>query len=165
MLSYIWIRHQFQMNFERYYPSITGVLSSTSDLTIFAQRYLVLIGLQIPLEHLFFLNNSWISGAVITIIFNLILIPYMGMMGAATATVLSYLTMALMIYYYSVKAYKVPYKLVQGFGVVGVTAAVVFIKPFLSNQFFSDIVLSAILFAGAIIVVTLINFGPRLLKR
>jgi len=106
-----------------------------------------------------------LTGAVITIIFNLILIPYMGMMGAATATVLSYLTMALMIYYYSVKAYKVPYKLVQGFGVVGVTAAVVFIKPFLSNQFFSDIVLSAILFAGAIIVVTLINFGPRLLKR
>ena len=54
-------------------PSITGVLSSSSVLTILAQRYVVLLGRQTPFEHLFFLNISCISGAVSTIILNNIL--------------------------------------------------------------------------------------------
>ncbi len=56
---------------------------------------------------------AWITlfGALITIIFNLVLIPFYGMMGAAFATLLSFASMAVMLLWRVQKIYPVPYSL------------------------------------------------------
>ncbi|MGK9477443.1 lipopolysaccharide biosynthesis protein [Melioribacter sp. OK-6-Me] len=50
------------------------------------------------------------SGALVNIASNYILIPYMGIMGAALATLLSYITMALTLFYFSQKVYHIKYE-------------------------------------------------------
>lgn len=106
-----------------------------------------------------------LTGAVVTIIVNLILIPMYGMIGSALATLLSYLVMAMMIYRYSVSSFNVPYKLRQGFAVVGVTALAVFGKSFLSDRFFSDITTSVILFISALFLISVLSFGDQLIVK
>ncbi len=98
-------------------------------------------------------------GATVTIVSNLILIPVYGMMGSAMATLASYLVMAMLIYRYSVQSFDVPYKLWQGFAVVGVTAFSIFGKSFLSDRFFSDITASIIAFVTAFVLVSILSFG------
>lgn len=98
-------------------------------------------------------------GALVTITMNLILIPIYGMMGSATATLISYLVMAILIYSYSTRSFNVPYKLWQGFAVVGVTGITIFVKPFLNDLNFSDIAGSVVLFSLGIIVISIISFG------
>lgn len=68
-------------------------------------------------------------GAAITIVANLLLIPYWGMMGAAGATLLSYASMALMLYYQSVKTYPVNYQLVRAFLMMGIAVACLLAMP------------------------------------
>lgn len=67
-----------------------------------------------------------LMGAFITIIFNLALIPYFGMIGSATATLLSYGAMALTLGVYSKKVMHVPYRLPESFGLMVIFAALVF---------------------------------------
>lgn len=50
-----------------------------------------------------------ISGAVITIVFNVLLIPHLGYMGAAWTTLVCYLSMALINYFTGRKHYRIPY--------------------------------------------------------
>lgn len=62
-------------------------------------------------------------GAVITIVANIIMIPYFGMMGAAFATLLSYSSMAFLLYRHVRSVYPVPYpmgkvSLMMGWAVV-----------------------------------------------
>lgn len=102
-------------------------------------------------------------GAGVTIVSNIILIPIYGMMGSAMATLLSYLIMAMLIYQYSVKSFNVPYKLWQGFAVVGVTALAIFGKSFLSDRFFSDILTSIVILIMAFTIVVLLSFGRKIL--
>lgn len=97
-------------------------------------------------------------GASVTIISNLILIPIYGMMGSAVATLASYLIMAMLIYRYSTQSFSVPYKLWQGFAVVGVAAITIFGKSFLSNQFFSDITASIVAFIAGIVLISLLSY-------
>ena len=103
-----------------------------------------------------------LTGAIVTIIVNLILIPMYGMLGSALATLLSYIVMAMLIYRYSVSSFEVPYKLWQGFAVVGVTALAVFGKTFLSERFFSDITASIVLFISALFLISVLSFGDIL---
>ncbi len=72
-------------------------------------------------------------GAAITIAANLLLIPHFGMTGSAIATLLSYGTMATVLGLYSKKIMKVPYRLPESFGFMGIIAALVFIEPTLTN--------------------------------
>lgn len=64
----------------------------------------------------FFTNNTdsilviTLAGLVINIIFNFILIPNMGISGAALSTLITYFTMFVIIYYYSQKIYKIQYE-------------------------------------------------------
>jgi O-antigen/teichoic acid export membrane protein len=104
-----------------------------------------------------------LTGAVVTIIANIILISNYGMLGSAFATVLSYLTMALLIYRYSTKSFNVPYNLWQGFAVVGVAALAIYVKPFLSDHFFSDIGASVLLLIGSVILIGIISFGRKII--
>src|SRR5690625_1339324 len=66
-----------------------------------------------------------LTGAGITVLFNILLVPVLGMNGAALATVLSYSLMAMMLYRYSVRAFSVPYRIRRGFLVMGFSVAVV----------------------------------------
>lgn len=106
-----------------------------------------------------------LTGALVTILANLMLVPAYGMMGSAAATVLSYLTMALLIYRYSTRSFNVPYNLWQGFAVVGVAAMTVYGKAFLSDRFFSDIATSILLLIVSVILIGGISFGKQILSR
>ena len=64
-------------------------------------------------------------GALITVIVNVALIPVLGMTGAAIATVLSYGTMAVVLYKVAQQAMQVPFGLVRAFGTMLIAAGAV----------------------------------------
>ena len=64
-------------------------------------------------------------GAIITIIVNITLIPVFGMKGAAIATVLSYGTMAVILFRVAQKAMQIPFGLVRALGTMIVVSSVV----------------------------------------
>ena len=64
-------------------------------------------------------------GAIITIIVNIALIPVFGMKGAAIATVLSYGTMAVILFRVAQKAMQIPFGLVRALGTMIVVSSVV----------------------------------------
>jgi O-antigen/teichoic acid export membrane protein len=97
-------------------------------------------------------------GAGITIIANLILIPYFGMMGSATATLISYFTMAMVIYYYSTKAFKVPYQLIYGFGVIFVSVGLYYSKSYVLQMGLTDFIASILLMSTGILSVVLLSY-------
>lgn len=68
-------------------------------------------------------------GAGITVAANLILIPYWGMIGSATATLISYSLMAMLLYYKSVRIYPVNYELYRAFLMMGIAAACIYFLP------------------------------------
>lgn len=68
-------------------------------------------------------------GAGVTIAANLLLIPYMGMVGSATATLISYALMALLLYYKSVRVYPVDYQLVRALLMMIIAASAVYLLP------------------------------------
>lgn len=74
-----------------------------------------------------------LMGAVITIIANLLLIPYLGMIGSAIATLLSYGAMATTLGIYSKRIMHVPYRLPESFGLMVIFAALVFGEPTISG--------------------------------
>ena len=51
------------------------------------------------------------AGAIVNVVANLLLIPALGIVGAALATLASYIVMAYGLYYYSQKFYKIEYEL------------------------------------------------------
>ncbi len=104
-------------------------------------------------------------GAAVTISANAVLIPFIGIMGSAIATLLSYFVMAMLIYRYSRRAYKVPYRVLQSLGVVIFTALILFVKPFLTNQNFSEIGVSIVLFLVGTILITAISVGQELREK
>lgn len=97
-------------------------------------------------------------GAGITIVANLIMIPFFGMMGSATATLLSYAVMAALIYYYSSNAFLVPYKLVSGLGVMLVAAATYYLKPTLIEFGFTDLLGSFFLLFSGLLLIGIITY-------
>src|SRR5690606_9621048 len=52
-----------------------------------------------------------VIGAIVTIVFNLLLIPHFGYLGSAVTTLAAYGTMMLLSYYFGRKHYRVPYDL------------------------------------------------------
>lgn len=68
-------------------------------------------------------------GAGVTVIANLILIPYFGMMGSATATLFSYSLMAMLLYYKSVQVYPVNYQLLRTFLMMLIAAGSLYFLP------------------------------------
>lgn len=95
-------------------------------------------------------------GAVITLIFNFLLIPIMGYLGAAYATLICYFSIAALSYYWGNKYFKVPYKVVDsiiyiGFGLV----LIYFQSTFEFGNLSLNIILSNLLllpFVGLIIL-------------
>jgi len=77
-------------------------------------------------------------GAGITVIFNLILIPFLGMMGSALATLISYACMALMLYRKSRAVYPVPYQMGRAYLMILIAAALVLLQPTFTSWFGSE---------------------------
>jgi O-antigen/teichoic acid export membrane protein len=96
------------------------------------------------------LPKIMLTGAGITIISNYFLVPVMGMMGAAWATVFSYGVMAVSLYFSSTKAYQVPYQLHYGVILMIVMVTAVWSVPSLIDLFqLNEIIIkSAILTTG-----------------
>ncbi|MDZ7718000.1 MAG: oligosaccharide flippase family protein [Balneolaceae bacterium] len=95
-----------------------------------------------------------LMGAVITIIANLALIPYLGMIGSAAATLLSYGAMALTLGIYSKKIMHVPYRLPESLGLMMVFAALVFGEPAITEWLGTGEISGKIMlfFAGLVVV-------------
>jgi O-antigen/teichoic acid export membrane protein len=68
-------------------------------------------------------------GAGATIAGNLILIPYIGMMGSAIATLISYSLMAMLLYYKSTQVYPVNYQLLRTFLMMAIAAGCLLVLP------------------------------------
>lgn len=106
-----------------------------------------------------------IIGAAVTIVGNIILIPHLGMMGSAWATLASYATMAALLYWYSNKVYKVPYSLLRAIFIILISASVIIIKPWVTDIFnISWLANLVLLFSGAAIIM-IININTSLLPR
>lgn len=72
-------------------------------------------------------------GALVTVIANALLIPYLGMMGAAYATLLSYATMALLLYVQVRRVYPVLYPLKKVFLMMALVTGCLFLQGPLST--------------------------------
>ena len=66
-------------------------------------------------------------GALITIIINIVLIPTMGYLGSAIATLITYATMTVISYYLGQKYLPIPYKAIKGLTYIGMAALLVLI--------------------------------------
>jgi O-antigen/teichoic acid export membrane protein len=95
-------------------------------------------------------------GAGITILANIILIPYLGMMGSATATLISYSLMAMLLYYKSVQVYPINYQLFRTFMMMAVAAGAYYALPWaaewLESEWTSRILMLIIGSAGVVLL-------------
>ncbi len=101
-----------------------------------------------------------LMGAAITIVANLILIPYLGMTGSAMATLLSYGAMATTLGLYSKKVMEVPYRLPESFGLMALMTGLVFAEPMVMDLFNNGWLLSKIVitFIGLIVIAIYLKF-------
>jgi O-antigen/teichoic acid export membrane protein len=75
-----------------------------------------------------------IFGAIITILLNIILIPIYGYVGSAWATLICYVSMTVLSYYWGQKYYKIPYDLKSAFFYFGLTLILYFISVFIRPE-------------------------------
>ncbi len=98
-----------------------------------------------------------VIGVVITVSLNFILIPILGYVGSALATLACYFSMASLSYYFGQKYYPIPYQLKNAF--IHLFLAVIFIIPtyFFPFEGISGIFTKAIVFAVYVSLVLLIE--------
>ena len=77
-------------------------------------------------------------GAGITVVGNLLLIPFLGMVGSATATLISYSLMAMLLYYKSSQVYPISYQLGRTFLMMIVAAGSLLAMPWVTEWFQSE---------------------------
>ena len=66
--------------------------------------------------------------------------------------------MAVLIYYYSTKAYRVPYKLATGFGVMLIATALYYLKPAIITLGFSDLTASFLILVVGLASIAAISY-------
>lgn len=73
--------------------------------------------------------GTWISigGAIITVLFNIILIPRMGITGAALVTLICYFSMTVVCYLIGQRFYPVPYRVKSGLGYIAGTSILTYL--------------------------------------
>lgn len=62
-----------------------------------------------------------IVGAIVTLLLNIILIPFIGFVGSAIATIIAYASMMLISYYLGQKKYPIPYDMKKIFSYLGIS--------------------------------------------
>ncbi len=91
------------------------------------------------------------AGAIVNVVFNFLLIPPMGIMGAALATLASYMVMALGFYIAGQKFYKIEYelgKIFKIFSIIAVVGIIYYILLYSGNLFLVYKVILLILFTS-----------------
>jgi O-antigen/teichoic acid export membrane protein len=96
-----------------------------------------------------------IGGALITVIANLILIPKLGYMGCAIATLICYFSMAMASYLWGSKFYPVPYKLGSALFYIFLGIVLVFLADHYKQQ---DMILNYAIQFSTILIYLLIVF-------
>ncbi|MCP4443012.1 MAG: polysaccharide biosynthesis protein [Aureispira sp.] len=108
-----------------------------------------------------------VIGASLTILLNLILIPRIGYMGSAWATLACYVVMVGFAYYWGQKYYPIPYPVAKILFYIGLAVAVYFVhiytKPLLPASLIVSLGYSTILFLVYVLIVWKID-GPQLRK-
>jgi len=94
-----------------------------------------------------------VFGALITIVFNLILIPKIGFMASAWATLIAYSTMTIISYFYGKKYYEVPYNISKVILYIGISVGL----SFISYYYFKENYILSTLFIAAFVVFIAIN--------
>ncbi len=72
-----------------------------------------------------------ITGAVITLLGNLLLIPFIGYFGSAITTLICYFIMALLSWYFGQKYYPIPYQAGKIVAYIGISIGLVFLSHFI----------------------------------
>lgn len=97
-----------------------------------------------------------LAGALITIVGNLMLIPFFGMEGSAIATLISYASMAFMLYKKSVSVYPISYQIGRALSMMIFAAALMLIQPLVStwvgSEWISGLMLLALGIAGLFVI-------------
>lgn len=102
-----------------------------------------------------------LTGASVTVLLNIILVPIYGMLGAAIATLGSYLIMAIMIYYFSQRVYHVPYQMYRAAAMILVAAAVVIMGNEYATLFVYRITFKVFLWLSSILVLLILGLLNR----
>lgn len=111
-------------------------------------------------------KTSWgaiiaITGAIITITLNLLLIPEMGYTGAAWTTLICYLSMTILGYFLGQKYYPVKYNVNRGISYISVAILIVIIKEVAENYFHLN---EFVVMTGGTILLLLFIAGGYLLE-
>lgn len=97
-----------------------------------------------------------IFGALITIGANFLLIPFLGYMGSAMATLLCYFSMTILCYVYGQRNFYVPYRLKSGIFYLFFATFLIFISLFVkTNHFWADFFIQNFLVIVFLVVVFL----------
>jgi len=87
-------------------------------------------------------------GAVITIALNLLLIPKIGFMASAWATLAAYASMAMISYFFGKKYYEVPYRIIDMLLLIGLTVVLSYVSfNFFRGQYAVSVLVLLILAA------------------
>ncbi|MDX1672629.1 MAG: oligosaccharide flippase family protein [Balneolaceae bacterium] len=101
-------------------------------------------------------------GAGITIVANLIMIPFLGMMGSAWATLMSYGTMAFLLYWKSNRVYPVPYQLGRALLMLAVAGGLLLLKPYAVGWFAEEWIAKGLLLGcGSLLLISLGLLGEK----
>ncbi|MDB5257763.1 MAG: polysaccharide biosynthesis protein [Chitinophagaceae bacterium] len=97
-----------------------------------------------------------ITGAIITILGNLLLIPVMGYFGSAITTLICYLSMTLLSWYFGQKYYPIPYQLLKITAYILFAIALVVISGFIQDyELVTDLALRSLVLVIYLITVYL----------
>ena len=79
--------------------------------------------------------------ALLNIVLNIILIPNYGMMGAAVASLISFIVRTVILYYYAQKNYYIPFEITKIVGFLFVLLSIGIVQNYLSIHYLIKIVL------------------------
>ncbi len=170
--------------FSLFIPSIVQIRIPFTEATLIGRDYWLGLNVVSPLLMAYWFQGWYINfsagifigektkvlafitliGSAITITGNFAFVPMFGMLASAYTTLASYAVMAMVIYFYSKKAFEVPYKLWQGFFVIAIAEFSLALKPTLLNLIGSEIAGSLILFVFAVGVLALMTVKNFFLK-
>ncbi|MDP2683943.1 MAG: flippase [bacterium] len=99
-----------------------------------------------------YITISSIIAACLNILFNFILIPYYGMKGAAIATLISYVSLCILYYYFSNKFYKIKYDTIKIIKILSIFALFIYFGSIINiENIYKSISLKLILIIISII--------------
>lgn len=170
--------------FSLFIPFIVQIKIPFTDATLIGRDYWLGLNIVSPLLMAYWFQGWYINfsagifignktkvlafitliGSAITVAGNYLFVPEFGMLASAYTTLCSYAVMSLVIYFYSKKAFDVPYKLWQGFFVIAIAEFSLALKPAVNSLIGSEIWASTILFIFAMGVLGLMTVKNFFLK-